>query len=1054
MNLRRFRSEVPFLVKMLAISCILVGIPMIRSSADETVTDDVNYRQQIQPLLAEHCYACHGPDSETRAADLRLDDEAVAKDYAIVPGDAGASDVISRIFSDDPDVIMPPPDARRPLSNEQKELLKRWVNEGAPWQKHWAFEPIAAVSVPQSESPTLAIDRFVQNRMRPQGLSPASPADKATILRRVYLDLIGLPPTPNQLAAFESDTTPEAFERVVDGLLASPHYGEQMAVDWLDVARYADTNGYQNDFVRNMWPWRDWVIATFNRNQPYDQFIIEQLAGDMLVDPTRDQLIASGFNRNNPSVTEGGSIEEEWRIENAIDRVETTAGAFLGLTMGCARCHDHKYDPVSQKEFYEFFAFFNNVDEQGVYNEKRGNAGPQIEVPTDEQTADLSELTSKIDQLQQRADAEAAAKEKAGDGHLGKAIEDWRATLSAANSATLPQPIFVFNGRDVSGLTEGNSPTGVGFVLPGNADAAVKVEPAPFAFTNDAAFSWSVWVQGDARGAIFGQMDDSNGYRGVDGLIQQDGRLKIHLIHNWPDNALAVISRQPLSAGQWNFVTVTYDGGGKAGGVKVYFNGKSGAVEVNVDALKDSIQPTVPFQIGGRSTSEFLKGELSDFRIYDRVISETEIDALLHRSVVGRYDQLAETAGNAAGLQTVRSYLDALDTDITATQLADLRSQHQQLVAKMPTTMVMKERPGAYRETYRLQRGQYDQPDTSEPLMPSVPAALPSLGQDQPPNRLGLARWMVDSRNPLVARVAVNRAWLKFFGRGLVASVGNFGLQGDPPTHPLLLDWLAEDFRAHGWDVKRLNKMIVMSKTYQQSSDLSDDAIARDSANRWYARGPRYRMTAEQIRDSSLSASGLLIDRIGGASVYPYQPDGLWEELAGGASNGPYIASQGDDLYRRSMYTYRKRTVSHPTLATFDTPTWETCQLKRPRTNTPLQSLALLNDITYVEAARKLAERMMTEPNAKTNEAASTVDSIRHGFLLTTLRQPTDTELDVLKQGYGEYLNYYSGQPDDAAKLLATGDSVVESSLPPDRLAAMTSIASILLNLDEAITKE
>ncbi len=1037
---------------MMRIAATLVaGVLVVAGTlgAEDPNGTDVNYRQQIQPLLAQHCYACHGPDEAARTAGLRLDDESVAKESVIVPGDTDASELISRIFSDDPETMMPPADARHPLSIDEKNLLKRWIAQGAIWQRHWAFEPIAANDTAKS-STSQSIDGLIQERLKSEGLSPSPRANKAKLLRRVSIDLVGLPPTPAQLAEFQRDRDPGAFERVVDRLLDAPQYGEQMAVEWLDVARYADTNGYQNDFVRNMWPWRDWVIEAFNQNLPYDQFIIHQIAGDMLPDPTRDQLIASGFNRNNPSVTEGGSIEEEWRIENAIDRVETTSAAFLGLTMGCARCHDHKYDPVSQTEFYEFFAFFNNVDEKGVYNEARGNVGPQLEVPTAEQTTQLDQWTAQINELQRRVELESSRDDSS------QLIEQWRAGFDAAATMSLPQPVFVFNQRDANGLPEGQSPVGASLKFPGSADAANPIDSPTFTFANDAPFAWTAWIQGDSRGAIFGQMDDGNDYRGVDGLILDDGRLKVHLIHQWPSDALAVISRQSLTAGQWNFVTVTYDGKGKADGTRIYFNGNAMEVEAEPDNLRGSFTPDVPLKIGQRSASSYLKGELSEFRLYDRALSETEIQSLLHRAVIFHHDQMAETVHAEAGLDVIRQYLGEVHQSEYKMRLKALQALRDQLMSKLTTTMIMKERAGTgYRETFRLERGQYDKPDRRVALMPSVPAALPPL-DDEPKNRLGLARWMVDTRNPLVARVAVNRAWLKFFGRGLVSSVGNFGLQGEPPSHPELLDQLAADFRDSGWDLKRLHKRIVMSTTYQQSSDLSESAAVNDPENRWLARGPRYRMSAEQIRDSALQTAGLLVTHIGGPSVFPYQPAGLWDELAGGANNGPYVQSQGEDLYRRSLYTYRKRTVSHPTTATFDAPNWDICQLKRARTNTPLQSLALLNDITYVEASRKLAERMLSEGDidSESTEGVSTDDAIRRGFMLTTSREPDENERDVLRRGYQSYLEFYGEHPDAAAKLLSTGDAAVSAGFPHVRLAAMTSVAAVLLNLDEAITKE
>ncbi len=1000
----------------------------------------VDFREQIQPLLAGHCFACHGPDEQERQAGLRLDLEEGAKESVIVPGLSADSELVKRIFSDDPDTVMPPPDSNRPLTAEQKELLRRWIDQGAGWQQHWAFEPIRAVEPPATDSPWAAenpIDRFVLARLAEHGLEPSPPADRRTLIRRAWFDLIGIGPTPQQVQAFVDDTSDRAWERVIDELLASPHYGEQMAVAWLDAARFADTNGFQNDFVRSMWPWRDWVIDAFNKNLPYNDFIVQQIAGDMLPDPTPSQLTATGFNRNNRSNTEGGSIDEEWRIENCIDRVEATSATFLGLTMGCARCHDHKYDPFSQKEFYQFFAFFNNVDEQGVYNETRGNVGPMLKVPTAEQLAALADIDAKQAALKQRAEPK--------PGQASATIETWRKEL-AAHPLQLPEPVWEFVPAADSPVT-GNAPVGRAVLFPGTDNAAQPIEPAPLQFERDVPFSWTAWVHGDARGSIFGQMDEGAAYRGVDGIILEDGRLKVHLIHEWKVNAIAVISRARLTPDAWTCLTVTWDGSSRAAGYKIYFDGKPVQVEIDIDTLTDSIAAKVPFRIGQRKQSEFFKGQQHGFRLFDRELTPEQVSASLKQTVVDRADHLRTGNLGQHDEEALDKYVGMLELNVVRQELATLQATRDQLESQQQTTMIMRERP-EYRPTHLLKRGQYDLPDTSADLWPTIPSMLPPLGDDQPANRLGLARWMVDDRNPLVARVAVNRAWMKFFGRGLVETPDNFGLQGTPPTHPLLIDWLADDFRRHGWDLKRLHKQILMSATYQQSSALTSGRLAVDPENRWYSRGPRYRLTAEQIRDNALALAGLLVEKTGGPSVRPYQPAGLWEELAGGANNGPYEADKGEGLYRRSLYTYRKRTVSHPTVATFDAPSWEICQIQRGRTNTPLQSLALLNDVTYVEASRKLAERMMTEGGA-------TADSqIRYGYLLATSREPGERQLATLLEGHREYHSYYADNPAEATELLSTGDSPPSDSLPPDQLAAMTAVASVLLNLDEVITKE
>lgn len=1012
----------------------------------------IDYREQIQPLLASHCFSCHGPDAEHREAGLRLDRNDGSWQGVVMPGDPDGSELVRRILSRDPEEQMPPPAANRPLSPEGQELLRRWVAEGAPQQQHWAFEPVRAVAPPETDRAWSGhpIDRFVLARMRSHSLEPAPRADRRTLIRRASFDLTGLPPSAEDLAAFLADPAPDpvAWEKVLDRLLASPRFGEQMAVEWLDAARYADTNGYQNDFVRSQWPWRDWVIDAFNRNLPYDRFIVDQIAGDLLPEPRPDQLIATGFNRNNRSVTEGGSIEEEWRIENCVDRVETTAATFLGLTLGCARCHDHKYDPVSQKDFYRFFAFFNNIDELGVYNEARGNTGPQLELPTPDQTRELARIDARIGELSPGLVRNPAA-----------ATGNWLAWRREATgiSGGLPRPILQFAGR----LDQADpviSPAGTGMQFSGSEGATAPVIPFPAPIERDRPFSWSVWIHGDARGAIFGQMNEDAAYRGLDGLVLPDGRLKIHLIHEWPGRAIAVLSRLPLTPGEWNHLTVTWNGSSQASGLKIYLDGEAEATTVEADRLDGSIATETPFRIGQRSRSEFLRGSLARFEWFDRELSAGEVQGLLRQALV-RAVPVAATQPDSVQAEdpfatlaeparsTLVRYLSGLDRRADRMELAQLQADRAKLVAGFQTVMIMRDR-AEYRPTQLLRRGQYDQPETSEDLWPAVPEILPPLGPGQPANRLGLALWMVDARNPLVARVAVNRAWIKLFGRGLVEPADNFGMQGTPPTHPLLLDNLAAGFRESGWDWKGLLRNIMTSETYCQASAVDPQVIAVDPDNRWLARSGRRRLSAEQIRDQALAVSGLLVEQMGGPPVRPYQPEGLWEELAGGANNGPYQLDEGPGLYRRSLYTYRKRTVSHPTVSTFDAPSWEICQIKRSPTNTPLQSLALLNDTTYVEAARKLAERM-SQSAGDDPEAA-----IRQAFRLVLQREPESDELQTLMASLAEYQRHYQANPDQARELLATGKSPVAPDIAPPALASLTAIASTLLNLDETITRE
>ncbi|HEY3394137.1 MAG TPA: PSD1 and planctomycete cytochrome C domain-containing protein, partial [Lacipirellulaceae bacterium] len=777
---------------------------------------EVAYRRDVLPLLSDRCFKCHGPDSASRQASLRLDDRDVATAElesgarAIVPGDREQSALVERILSEDPALAMPPVDSGKTLSEEEKQLLVRWVEAGAEFEPHWAFVAPVRPVVPQAERPHLVnnpIDAFVQARLAVEGLEPLPRASKERLIRRVHFDLIGLPPTIAEIDAFVADESPNAFQRVVDRLFESPHYGERMAADWLDGARYADSNGYQNDFARHMWPWRDWVISAFNAHISYDQFVIEQLAGDLLPGATLQQRIATGFNRNHRTVTEAGSIEEEWHVENVVDRVETTGTVFLGLTIGCARCHDHKFDPITQRDFYQFFAFFNNVNEKGVYTETRGNVPPLVKLMTSEHEQKLAEFDSKINKLY-------------------------------VNLATI--------------------------------------------------------------GAFFG----------------------------------------------------------------------------------------------------------------------------FHREFAG--NSLAYVLGAKRALEAAQAEKAAYD-------------------AAIPTTMVMEER-AEQRETYLLQRGRYDEPDKSERLTPDVPSALPAFPANSPRNRLGLARWLVSRENPLAARVIVNRLWQKFFGLGLVKTPDNFGIQTEPPSHPELLDWLAVELMDSGWDLEHIQRLIISSHTYQQQSEAAPELYKRDPENRLLARGPRHRLPAEAVRDNALAVSGLLVRKVGGPSVMPYQPAGLWEELAGGAFE-VYTQGHGDDLYRRGLYVYRKRTVPHPAMGTFDAPSWEICQVKRATTNTPLQALALLNDVTYVEAARKFAERMMIEGGNTAEERMT------FAFRSATGRLPTPAELATLLESLARHTARFRQSPAAAEQFVSHGESPRDSSLDVMELAAHTAVASVLLNMDETVSK-
>lgn len=1023
----------------------------------------VDFNRDIRPILADRCFHCHGPDPSHRKADLRLDTEEGAFLSAIVPGKPDESPLLARITATDPNDVMPPPDAlKKAVTPEEAAKIRQWIADGAPWAEHWSFaapEKPAPSAVANADWPLSDIDRFILARIEAEGLAPSPEADKTTLLRRVSFDLTGLPPTVAELDAFLADDSPEAYEKAVDRLLASPHYGERMAMDWLDGARYADTNGYQNDFQRYMWPWRDWVIEAYNANMPFDQFTIEQLAGDLLPNASQSQIVATGFNRNHRANTEGGSIEAEWHVENIVDRVETTSAVWLGLSMGCARCHDHKYDPVSQREFYEFFAFFNTTADRGFYEETRGNAGPQVALYTEETTARVAEFDARIAELTPRVETAKA--------EADAAFESWRGGLTPDRlPAAEPAPVFnapfqgdmriggtgpfAAGGVAVKSDGEGgwfDSPVGRAIYMDGRIDSGVNLG-APDLFAAGKPFAVSMWVKPERPGTIFSKMDGAPGHRGVEASFTETGVLTVRLVDALPDSAIVAVGERPLRVGegQWTHLAVSYDGSGKAAGLKVFNAGAPLPMKIEMDALSGDIASSEALWLGRRGKESLSRITVADLRVYDVAVDEAGVNAQIENALAAASGRLSDAQAplfrafyewrSQPGYVALRDSLEAAN-----------REKAEYVKAEVPTVMIMEEMAEP-RMTYLLQRGVYDQPDTDEALNPSLPAFLPDLPEGAEANRLGLAQWIVAPENPLTARVNVNRLWQKFFGQGLVKTAEDFGLQGDAPSHPELLDWLAIRFIESGWDLKAIQKDIVMSAAYRQASAVARDLLERDPENVLLARGPRFRLPAELIRDNALAVSGLLAERIGGPSVMPYQPDKLWDELAGGAGQGPYVRSEGDDLYRRSLYTYRKRTVPHPTLATFDAPSWEICRVRRTRTNTPLQALALLNDTTYVEAARHLAQRMLLEAEG------APADRLAFGFRVATGRTPNPREIDALASGHDRYLKTYRADPQAAAAFVEEGESPVAEGVDKAELAAYMAAAGVLLNLDETITKE
>jgi hypothetical protein len=1071
-----------------------VGSGTGSNAAALTGNGKIVFNRDIRPILADRCFSCHGPDPNKRQAGLRLDRPEAAlgvlpkhpKLRAFVPGDPDHSEALVRILSADPVAVMPPSTSHLKLSDKEKSLIRQWVTEGEPYQEHWAFTAPVRPPLPAVQNtawPKNEIDRFVLANLESKGLSPSKQADKATLIRRVSLDLTGIPPTPAEVDAFVADNSANAYEKVVDRLLASPHYGEQMATTWLDYARYADSHGYQSDPERHMWRWRDWVINAYNNNMPFDQFAVEQLAGDLLPNATLDQKIATGFNRNHRINDEGGIIDEEWRVEGVIDRVSTTSAVFLGLTMECCRCHDHKYDPITQKEFYAFSAYFNSVNELGTGptgpTDKGINVPPILKLPTPDQqkqldkfAADTADLEADIAAVQEVIPDRVAALDQPGVGlvdpagliaemklngklDLVSATEQPMATQPISTQPISTQPIstqpfastqptelkFVGNGEPqfVEGV-DGKDSKAIHFDGSGNAvDAGQLID-----FSNKDAFTYGAWIKRTGNGAFVSKMDSKADFRGFDLYIDGD-RAAVHIINHWPDNALKVRTNAVVPKNKWIHVMAAYDGSGKAAGIRIYFNGVARPTTILNDALTDSITTKSPVLIGRRDGSDNFNGDVADVRFYSRALSGGEVGIIARGKGIRAILQIPPDQRTADQTKQLTEFVEATDPDLSkdVDQLNAIQAQKEMLTQSMPDTMVMEELPRP-RDTFVLLRGEYDK--HGDKVQPGVPAVLPPLPKDAPPNRLGLAKWIVDPANPLTARVQVNRLWEKFFGVGIVKTSENLGTQSEWPSNPELLDWLASEFVRLNWDMKAIQKEMVMSAAYQQSSEVTPAMVEADPENRWIERGPRFRLSAEQVRDQALAASGLLVEKIGGPSSRPYEPADLWAGNSFG-NLAKYVDDKGDGLYRRTLYTFIKRTAVPANLSLFDQPSREYCVIRRSRTDTPLQALDLMNDPQYLEASRVMAQHLMQEPGTP-------ADRITSAFKRVTCRIPTDAELKILLEGFSRDLARFQKDPQAATKLVSVGASPRDAKLNESELAAYTMATSIILNLDETVTRQ
>ena len=1041
---------------------ILLSVLGICSSLD--AEDPVSFNFDIRPIMSDTCFLCHGPDETTREADLRFDirEEAIADrdgSAAIIPGDPEESLLIWMINAEDEEDIMPPIKHPRSLTTEEKALFYLWIEQGAKYEKHWSFilpnasEPTEVSDPSWVENP---IDRFVLKKLDDEALNHSAEADKTTLIRRVTFDLTGLPPTLGEIDSFLADKRPDAFERRVDELLSRVSYAERMTNEWMDVARFADSSGYSQDFIRDMSPYRDWVIDAFDTNMPFDQFVEWQLAGDLLPNATRTQKIATAFNRLHPQNMEGGIVNEEFKVEYAAERVQTLGTAFLGMTIECARCHDHKYDPLSQKNFYELFSFFNNIDDSGQISfEQTDMPVPTLLLPTELESVELAMLDKRIEKQAEKVERiyESGLKEF---GQWKQASANGSADLSGEDALVGSFPFIsedttqsIANDVDPEGTgsvwfnSQKSSKSGPdlefadygeGTAIRVNGDDVLYFSSANF-FRRAKPFTVAIRAnipESVQEGTLFhynvaGILYNYKGWE----VSLKDGFWDVRMAHSFPYNAIQLISTEPVKKEDWQEITLSYDGSSTAAGLTLFVDGVPVSMRVEKDRLyknilsnKKGARDDIGLKVGARWRSKGVPGALVDeLRVYDRRLTESEVAHIAGKAERNvDYDYFMNRHHAA--------YRKAL------LELAVLRSERNDLNETVQEVMVMDELPEP-KQAYVLNRGAYDSPTV--PVNPQTPEAILSFDDNLPKNRLGLSKWLTDPKNPLTARVTINRYWQMIFGLGLVGTPEDFGNQGHLPTHPELLDWLASEFVDSGWDVKSMLRLMVTSASYKQDSRADEDLLELDPENLLLARGPAVRLSAEMLRDNALAASGLLVNKVGGPSVYPYQPEGLWS-----MNKGTYNQGTGEDLYRRSLYTIWKRTVPSPTMKNFDAPNRSYCVVKRQNTSSPLQALSLMNDPQFVEASRALAERVMALSN-------DVEDRLVLSYRLLTSRSPSDKELNLLKGLFDQTLDSFQSKPEKANTYVTVGESVPDSSLDKNTLAAHAVVASVVMNHDAAV---
>lgn len=1040
-------------------------LTLLASSA--MAAQPIGFNKDIRPILADACFHCHGPDPGTRKAGLRLDTEAgffTAKEGeqpTVIKNKPEISSLFQRLITKDEDDLMPPPESHKTLKPEQIALIKEWIAQGAPWQPHWSLiapKKAALPAVKDSAWVKTPVDRFILSRLEATGLTPAPQAEDHALIRRVSLDLTGLPPSPELMARY-LPLDEKKYSALVDELLKSPAYGEHRARYWLDAARYADTHGLHFDKPREMWPYRDWVVKAYNSNEPFDRFTVEQIAGDLLPKPTEDQLIATGFQRCNITTNEGGTIDEENLANYASDRVQTMGWVYFGLTTNCAQCHDHKFDPLTQKDYYSMAAFFRNTTQKPKDGNVKDGLGPILVLPTDKDRPRWKALPTEIAAAKAKQDASRKAAKAPFDQWLASAKPDDLDKDVPSKGMAAHVPLNEGAGSEVS-ATCGTAKTfkAVGEVT-WKPDG--KLGPAPVMkpngtfeigdvgdFEKDHAFSYGAWVRADragVSGSILARMDEKNGYRGWD-LFQSDTRLSVHIVSKWPDDAIKVSTAKPaLRPGVWQHVFVTYDGKGKAGSVRIFVDGVETPIKPDTNALKGSIKTTTPTRIGQRSNGAFFSdGGVQDVRIYDRQLSAKEVQML---SKVGplRTMLAAKKRGPKQQEALFEHYLITRDTAYQSALATStkLTAEQDAIKARSPITHVQEEKMDTKPMANILMRGQYDK--VGDPVDAAVPAALGKLPADAPKNRLGLAQWLVSDNNTLTARVTVNRMWQELFGSGIVKTSEDFGIMGSAPSNPELLDWLAVEFKDTGWDVKRFYKMLVTSAAYRQAAVITPAKLEKDRDNALLSRGPRFRMDAEMIRDYALAASGTLSPRMGGPGTLPYQPENIWEVVGMGTEK--YVQDKGENLYRRTLYDFWKRMAPPANMDIFNAPSREMSCVRRDRTNTPLQALVTMNDPQFIEAARNLAQH--TLQNVQGDDTAR-LSSIYEHLLCRPLK---DAEKPILTASLADMRKFYTANAAEAEALLKVGESKADEKLAKPELAAWTMLCNEVMNLDEVLNK-